>query len=316
MLVSSLARAFARSSRGAIRTIPRAFSGIPIPEGSFKNTDDGPDRISLEPRTTLKGRKRFYKRTGYRESPERPGFFEVTLDGRAVKSGGRETLRVPSIDMAMMIAAEWGAQGKVLEPAAMPTMSMAATAQLMGDKRQSVIDNLLKFVETDTVCVRSAPGEDKKLIANEKKHWDPIVAWFREQYGEFHTANGFIMPDQPEETAENVRKELNRMDDWRLTAVQALTQSAKSIAIPLKLFHGKISTEEAFTAARVEEQHQISNCGFVYDGHDVDINFLRLRFFTAACFLHSLGMAGFHPVMEETPNAGSKDSNEHDDIFL
>ena len=77
MLVSSLARAFARSSRGAIRTIPRAFSGIPIPEGSFKNTDDGPDRISLEPRTTLKGRKRFYKRTGYRESPERPGFFEV-----------------------------------------------------------------------------------------------------------------------------------------------------------------------------------------------------------------------------------------------
>lgn len=127
--------------------------------------------------------------------------------------------------MAMMIAAEWGSQGEVLEPAAMPTMSMAATAQLMGDKRQSVIDNLLKFVETDTVCVRSAPGEDKKLIANEKKHWDPIVKWFREQYGEFHTANGFIMPDQPEETAENVRKELNRMDDWRLTAVQALVRT-------------------------------------------------------------------------------------------
>jgi hypothetical protein len=33
-------------------------------------------------------------------------------------------------------------------------------------------------------------------------------------------------------------------------------------------------------AARVEEQHQIDKCGFVYDGHDVDINFLRLRFFT------------------------------------
>ena len=33
-------------------------------------------------------------------------------------------------------------------------------------------------------------------------------------------------------------------------------------------------------AARVEETHQINLNGFVYDGHDVDINFLRLRFFT------------------------------------
>ena len=33
-------------------------------------------------------------------------------------------------------------------------------------------------------------------------------------------------------------------------------------------------------AARVEETFQIEQCGFVYDGHDVDINFLRLRFFT------------------------------------
>jgi hypothetical protein len=33
-------------------------------------------------------------------------------------------------------------------------------------------------------------------------------------------------------------------------------------------------------ASRVEEQFQIETYGFVYDGHDVDINFLRLRFFT------------------------------------
>ena len=75
------------------------------------------------------------------------------------------------------------------------------------------------------------------------------------------------------------------MDDWRLTAIQALAQSAKSIAVPLKLFHGKLTAEEAFTAARVEEQHQIEACGFVYDGHDVDINFLRLRFFTCVRWL-------------------------------
>ena len=176
------------------------FSDIPVPEGSFKNTDDGPDRVSLEPRTTLKGRKRFYKKAGYRESVEEPGMFEVTLDGRAVKAGAGENLRVPSVDMAMIIAAEWGAQGEMLEPAAMPTMSMAATAQLMGEKRDSVIFSLLRFVETDTVCVRSAEDEDANLIRSEKKHWDPIVQWFREQYGELHTTNGFVMPDQPEET--------------------------------------------------------------------------------------------------------------------
>jgi len=223
MLASSLVRR--ALCRGQSVRIGRAFfSDVPVPDGSFKNTDDGPDRVSLEPRTTLKGRKRFYKKTGYRESAEQPGMFEVTLDNRAVKAGGGVNLRVPSIDMAMMIAAEWGSQGETLEPASMPTMSMAATAQLMGDKRVSVIENLLKFVETDTVCVRSDPSEDKKLVANEKKHWDPVVKWFREQYGDLHTTNGFIMPEQPSSTADAVREELENLDDWRLTAVQALVR--------------------------------------------------------------------------------------------
>jgi chaperone required for assembly of F1-ATPase len=195
---------------------------IAVPEGAFKNTDDGPSRVSLEPRTTLRGRRRFYKHTGYREAAARPGHFEVLLDGRAVKAAGSQTLQVPSMDMAMMIAAEWGAQGKQLEPAAMPTMSMAATAQLLGDKRPTVIANMLKFVETDTVCVRSPPDEDERLVLREKKHWDPVVAWFRDQYGPFHTTDGFVMPDQPKETAAAVAAQLHALDDWRLTALQAL----------------------------------------------------------------------------------------------
>ena len=202
---------------------------VPTPEGTFRNTDGGPARVSFEARTSIKGRLRFYKKTGYRESAEVPGMFEVTLDGRAVKAAGRVNLRVPSMDMAMVIAAEWGSQGPLLEPSAMPTMSMAATSQLMGDKRASVIFTLLKFVETDTVCVRSPPGEDKKLVAAEKKHWDPVVGWFRGKYGHVHTSDGFVIPEQPEQTAAAVRAELEAMDDWRLTAVQALVRAGASL---------------------------------------------------------------------------------------
>ncbi len=213
------------AARGRVASQTRAFADMPAPEGTFRNTDGGPARVSLEPRTSLKGRTRFYKKTGYRESPEVPGTFEVTLDGRAVKAAGGVNLRVPSMDMAMMIAAEWASQGSVLEPSAMPTMSMAATAQMMGDKRASVIFTLLKFVETDTVCVRSPSGEDKALTSAEKKHWDPVVKWFREKYGHVHTMDGFVMPEQPPETAAAVRAELEALDDWRLTAVQALVRA-------------------------------------------------------------------------------------------
>ena len=69
--------------------------------------------------------KRFYKETGIAE--ETKGFV-VTLDGRQLRSPARNALILPTKALALAVAAEWDAQTDLIEPIAMPLMSLAATA--------------------------------------------------------------------------------------------------------------------------------------------------------------------------------------------
>ena len=69
--------------------------------------------------------KRFYRQAT--ASPEAGGV-AVLLDGRAVRTPGRNLLRVPTEELAEAIAAEWNAQGETVNPQAMPLTGLANAA--------------------------------------------------------------------------------------------------------------------------------------------------------------------------------------------
>jgi hypothetical protein len=85
-------------------------------------------------------------------------WFGLTLDGRGVSTPMGQKLVVPSETLAYMIAAEWNAQEKKLQPVNMPLMTLACTALDQASYHPDVYrEEILRFLPTDTVssCSRS-----------------------------------------------------------------------------------------------------------------------------------------------------------------
>jgi ATP synthase mitochondrial F1 complex assembly factor 2 len=79
----------------------------------------------------ITGRQRFYKAVSIQLVPasNRP-MYRILLDGKVLRTPGRNDLHLPSVQLAAAIACEWDMQNnkKGIQPATMPLMSLAATA--------------------------------------------------------------------------------------------------------------------------------------------------------------------------------------------
>src|SRR5260370_21534832 len=100
-------------------------------------------------------RRRFYERADVEAAEEE---FRILLDGRPVKSPARRTLAAPSHELAQRLAAEWGAQRDVIDPANMPLTRLANTL-LAGviDSPSPVRLDIGRYPGCDLVVYR-APG--------------------------------------------------------------------------------------------------------------------------------------------------------------
>lgn len=91
--------------------------------------------------------------------PDDISWYGVTLDGRILKTPMGQTLAVPSEMLAHMIAAEWNAQEKYLQPVNMPLMILACTALDQAASQPAVYrSESLRFLPTDTVSGRCLYG--------------------------------------------------------------------------------------------------------------------------------------------------------------
>ncbi|KAH8045453.1 chaperone [Aureococcus anophagefferens] len=123
--------AAARAALFGLTLLNAAVATRPPPAGDKRQTDlDGQPRAAA-PRAfgaaqaAPTRRKRFYDRVAVAQAP---AGWCVTLDGRRVPTPAGRPLAVPSLRLALALAAEWDAQATHVEPATMPLASLAATA--------------------------------------------------------------------------------------------------------------------------------------------------------------------------------------------
>ncbi len=112
--------------------------------------------------------------------------YSITLDGRVLKTPGRNPLILPNLNLAMSIAAEWDAQTNKrmgIQPVNMPMMSIASTAidQIQVDRTHAV-DTCMRYLPTDTALFH-APDYDRILQAKQKKHFLPVLEWAQKELG-------------------------------------------------------------------------------------------------------------------------------------
>jgi chaperone required for assembly of F1-ATPase len=215
------------------------------------------DPMEAARRTTRPNlRARFYKEASAGER-EGDGGYAVLLDGRPVRSPARKPLNAPARELAQAIVAEWQAQDKVIDPAAMPLTRLAnSIIDGVVAAPQPVADDIEKYLGTDMLFYRAADPEG--LVALQRKHWDPVLDWARQAFdGRFVLAEGVMHVEQPQQSIANARTAIATSQDiagaWRLGALHVVTALTGSALLALALAAGNLSPDEAWTAAHVDE---------------------------------------------------------------
>ena len=197
--------------------------------------------------------KRFYKQAGVEP---RDGGFAVLLDGRGVKTPARTPLVVPSRPLAEAIAQEWAQQGERIDPRTMWLTKLANTViDRVTPRRQAVVDELAAFSGTDLICYMA--DHPLGLAQRQAAQWSPLVIWAEEALGALlRVTPGLMHVPQDEATLAAWRAAIEAASDFELAGLHNAVTLTGSTVIGLALLRGRLSVDQAFDAAHVDEAWQ------------------------------------------------------------
>ena len=201
---------------------------------------------------------RFYKTASVAEGG---GRFRVLLDGKPVRTPAKNELALTTRALADAIAGEWNAQAARIEPATMPLTRLANSIidGVIG-REAEVRRDIAKYAESDLVCYRA--DNPHELVARQAKAWNPVLIWAQKALGaRFEVAEGVMPVRQSDAAIALVGKALEAYDAHRLAALHLMTSLMGSALLALAHARGHLSAEEAWAAAHVDEDWQISQWG-------------------------------------------------------
>lgn len=193
--------------------------------------------------------KRFYKAVSVEPAD---GVHRVLLDGKPVRTPGRNLLVVHGIRAACALEAEWAGQGEFVDPVTMPlTRLVNAAVDGVSQTVEAVKDDIAAYAGTDLICYRA--GEPPRLDERQRAAWDPLLDWIAGRLGIRPVATVGVMAvaQQPELIAA-VRAALPD-DALRLSALHQLTSITGSVFLALALAERHLSPDDVWAAAHVDE---------------------------------------------------------------
>lgn len=202
--------------------------------------------------------KRFYETVATVEGEDG---WSILLDGRPVCGPGKAVLRLTTTALAEAVAEEWRAQGETIEPASMPLLRLANTAQeLVAPNPAPVVEETADYARTDLLCYRA--GHPAELAARQAAHWQPLLDWVLEKFdAALLVTTSLTYVEQPADAVAALRRAVAELDAPALTAVHAATQATGSLVLALALAHARVDAEAAFAASQLDESYQIEVWG-------------------------------------------------------
>jgi len=203
--------------------------------------------------------KRFY--TSVSVDAKSPGDYRIRLDGRPVRTPAKAELAVPTAALAEAIAEEWRAQGTHVDPSSMPLTRLANSAiDGVARREAEVRADIAKYAGSDLLCYRAEGPE--QLQRRQAEVWDPILRWAEQELGaRFAIGTGLMPVAQPDAAKAAVARALQDFDGFALAALHVITTLTGSVVLALAHARGRLTAEEAWAAAHVDEDWQISKWG-------------------------------------------------------
>jgi chaperone required for assembly of F1-ATPase len=143
----------------------------------------------------------------------------------------------------------------------MPLTKFANSAidGVMG-REAEVRADIVRYAGNDLICYRAeGPPE---LVRRQAEVWDPVLVWIREMLGaSFHVTQGIMPAAQSLSATANVAHAIEAYEAFELAALHVMTTLMGSVLLALAHARGQLSAEEAWSAAHVDEDWQISQWG-------------------------------------------------------
>ncbi|KAJ1339745.1 hypothetical protein BSLG_005651 [Batrachochytrium salamandrivorans] len=158
----------------------------------------------------------------------------TTFDGRILKTpdGNQVVIPLSRPAFAALTAAEWEGQDKVLKSHSLPLTSIIVRAvdTFKDDSiRQGVIDTMLKYVHTDSICYQQS--YPSSLVELQKCYWNPLVDWLKEAHNiDIVTTEGIISVTQSDAVMDKLR-EIIQGYDIKLAAFEKAVMRSKSLLL-------------------------------------------------------------------------------------
>lgn len=203
--------------------------------------------------------KRFYKSASAVASDG--AGYTVQLDGKAVRTPAKHVLCVPTAALAEALAAEWNAQGEIIDPAAMPLTRIVNSAlDAVAPRHQEVVADIASYAGSDLLCYRAeAPQE---LVQRQHERWDPVLEWAARRLGHRFAVGQGVMPvRQPKAAIASLGAAIEGLTPIELAALHVITTLTGSALLAFALSEGRIQTREAWNSAHVDEDWQILQWG-------------------------------------------------------
>lgn len=185
----------------------------------------------------------------------------VHLDDRPLRTPGKLVLVLPTRQMAEAIASEWSAQGTAIDPMSMPLTRLANTVRDQVEGREAEVRaDIVKYAGSDLLCYRAdGPSE---LAARQAAAWDPLLDWARESIGADLAVCAGLMPvDQTAASRTAIEAAVANLESFRLASAHVMTTLLGSVVLMLATESGRLTPDEAWKAAHIDEDWQIAKWG-------------------------------------------------------
>lgn len=210
--------------------------------------EQSPDRIS-----------RFW--TEATVGPHADGGWAVLLDGRTPKTPDKAALVLPTQSAAQLVADEWAAQGKFLDPSTMPATRLASTAiDRIGQAREPVADEIAAYAGSDVVCYLAE--HPTPLVERQAREWGPWRDWAAREMGvALEPVAGIVHRPQSPDAIARVKAHALSLDDFRLTGLATAVPLLGSAVLALAVEQGALGGGTAFDLSRIDELFQEEQWG-------------------------------------------------------
>ena len=202
--------------------------------------------------------KRFWKAA---ELTQVEGGWQVTLDGRPVKTRGGTAQIVPTPALGELLRAEWAEAPEEVQPAHFPLRDLAdRVLDTLAADPEPVVARLLGFADGDTLCYRAEP--DEPVARRQAQVWDPIVAGIESDLGiALGRTHGILHRPQSPESLAAIRARLESENAFVLGGLDVAASLAASLCIAFTGLREDADPQALWAAANLEEDFQAEQWG-------------------------------------------------------